>query len=454
MGINNYIKFWGVVMRRFIILSLIFLVGLYSLSFVSAEDTSNNDTYVIKVTHDDIKRDSTANFTVNVKNSNGSVASGTNIEVKIRHVNGTYDSFSHADTTDSKGNCYFKWSLGNVEDLGNYEMMVYAYTTDPVYKSAVYKENITLTTNHTLDVKVSKSTVYEGEYTEIRVYSKVDGKKNNIGYIQWTCDGKNYITYFKDGVTSLRYNSAVIGKNSIYLVYIPLNLPGFDDIPVVSKNVTINVKGASDLVISNVVRSGNKYKVTIKNIGNGASSATKLKLWYSAKKYKIINVSSLGAGNSKTYVVNFFKYSIHKNYKKYAQINYNKAAYEKNYTNNKITFKSNVAYGLAADLKITKVTRSGNNYIITIKNTGNVAASAFKLKLWYGSKTKVKGLVSYTITNFDQYGNKLPAGVSITLPIPYYAYKTHSKYYKFVSVNSDKKIIESNYANNIKKFKV
>jgi len=422
-----------------------------SISFVSAAGNSSNDNFIIDVTHDEIKRDSNVTINISVKNKDGTPASGADVEILIDYENGDFVT-SHASNLGSNGKYSYVWEIGNVADVGRYDLKIIVRNASHM---TIYTDNLHLTIIHTLDVITSKKTVFEGEHTLISVYSKVDGKKNSWGYILWNIDGKNYLTNFKDGVSSISFNSHKIGNNLIYLVYVPpSDMPFFDVIPVVSKSLTINVKGAPDLVIDKIVRSGNKYKITILNVGNGASTKTKLKLWYSKKKYKVVTVAALGAGKSKTYTVKFFKYSTHKKYKKYAQINYNKTAYEKDYTNNKLGFKSNVAYGYAADLCITKVTRSGNNYIVTIKNNGKVAASPFQLKFWFGTKTKAKGLVTYTISKFGQFGKKLPPTNSITLTIPYYPYKTHSKYYKFVSVNANKKVPESNYANNLKKFKV
>jgi len=445
------------------LITILFLLALSSVNFVSAAGNTSNDNYQIDVTHDEIKRDTNTTFNITVKNKDSSVASGANITVFITHINSADFSLSRASLTDSKGKYSFQWETGNVEDLGLYELKITVHNQSDVSYRTVYTEYMNLTITHTLDVQGPKS-LYKGEFAEIKVYSWVDGKKNSLGYIQWTIDGKNYLTNFNNGVSVLNYNSYNAGVNQIYIKYIPMDFPGFEDIPVVTKTFTVNIKNAyapgstlnpgPDLVIAKVLRSGNNYKVTVKNIGTVKSTKTKLKMWYSSKKYKIINVAALGAGQSKTYIIKFFKYNTHKKYKKYVHINYNKASYESNHTNNKLGFKSNVAYGLAADLKVTKVVRKGNDYAITIKNQGNLAASPFMIKFWFGSKTKGKGIVSDTIKKFGQFGNKLPPGVSVTLNIPYYPYKTHSKYYKFIQVNSNKKLPELNYNNNIKKFKI
>jgi len=92
-----------------------------------------------------------------------------------------------------------------------------------------------------------------------------------------------------------------------------------------------------DLKITTVKRFGNTYKVTIKNLGKDKSSTTKLKIWYKKGKKtfsKIVNVKGVTGGQSLIVNVVFFKYSSHKKIKKTIHLNYNKAAYEKNYNNN------------------------------------------------------------------------------------------------------------------------
>lgn len=455
-------------MKKILFLFTFLFILFVSMSFVSAADNNTNDINVT-VSHGKVEQGKDITFVITAKDSNGNPVVGKNFGISFRgrsdKSNNPAGRHTNSDPTDNNGVVklyvegsvtkgwfdYFDFTVSDGFDENKYPTgkVYYKSTFDFTIKSG--------TTSITFDKP--NYTAYEGQYTKVTAYVKSNGVPVSTGYLVWSyANGKAATTTVANGISIFNYNSYVLGNNLINVKYIGFGssvIPGL----VISgtnayKSFNINIKGASDLVISKVVRSGNKYKVTVRNAGNGASTTSKLKLWYSSKKYKIVTVAALGAGRSKTYTVNFFKYSSHKKYKKYAQINYNKAAYEKNYTNNKLGFKSNVAYGYCADLSITKVTRSGNNYVVTIKNNGKLAASPFKLKFWYGTKTKPKGLVPYTISKFGQFGNKLPPGVSITLTIPYYKYKTHSKYYKFVSINSDKKVPESNYANNLKKFKV
>lgn len=458
-------------MKKILVLLIFLFIFFGSIGFVCSADNGsslpNSNNFTVTVEHNPPVHGKQINFTVTVKDSNNNPVANRLFAFALRARSDTSSNpegridYSQSTTTDSNGVFKVNWP-GNGGWYDYYDLTISDGLDGNIHPTGniYYKKTFDFGIKTSLSFSKPQTSVYEGEFIVVRAYVTSLGKPLNGGNLVWHyANGKSVPTAVVNGVSIFRYSSYKLGNNIIYVNYIGfgpnVQVPGWIvSNTSISKSFSINVKGASDLLIAKIVRSGNKYKVIIKNIGNGASSATKLKLWYSNKKYKIISVSPLGVGKSKTYVVNFFKYSTHKKYNKYAQINYNKATYEKNYANNKLIFKSDVAYGLAADLKITKVTRSGNNYIVTIKNNGNLAASAFKLKFWYGSKTRAKGLVSYTIKKFGQYGKKLPSGVSIALTIPYYPYKTHSKYYKFVSVNSDKKIPESNYANNLKKFKV
>lgn len=423
----------------------------------SSSVTSNNN-FTVTVSHSKVEHGKPIIFTTTVKDYNGVAVANrpfTLVFYGMGDKSTPREGLFVTKITDSNG--VFSETYGDNSGWFDYYELIISDGVENYSPTGniYYRETFDLTLKPTISLDISKSTIYEGEYTQVKASVRVNGNPA-VGYLLWHYgNGKSVTTILTNGISVFNYNSNILGNNPITVVYIGLG-SGISGYVVSSVNRTFNiyVKGAPDLVVSKIVRSGNKYKVTVKNIGNGVSTKTKLKLWYSSKKYKLVNVVTLGAGKSKTYTVNFFRYSAHKKYKKYVQINYNKDSYDNNYTNNKLGFKSDVAYGLAANLSITKITRSGNNYIVTIKNKGNVNASAFRLKMWYGTKTKTNGLVTYTIKEFGQYGNKLAPGVSIALTIPYYKYSTHSKKYKFVSINDNKKVIESNYSNNIKKFKI
>lgn len=464
-------------MRKILLLSIFILVFFASMGFVSSATVSENQTsgsgsnpIITTVTHNTPVHGKAINITAQLKYANGTPYANKSISYTLRSRSDSSSQpegkYSNAETTDSEGRLFINWK-GNPGWFDHYDFAICdsldsnQRPSGTVYFNKTF--DFTIKRNSTnMQITISRPTVFEGQETVVSVYVTSNGNPVILAYLEWIYGpGSNQkaFTALKNGYSVFKYNSYNLGNNPITInllnwggteVYFPGLVYTQDKI---SKSFNINVKAAPDLVIAKILRSANKYKVTVKNIGKGASAKTKLKLWYSKKKYKTITVAALGAGKQKTYVINFFKYNTHKKYKKYVQVNYNNAVYDKNTKNNKLGFKSNVAYGLAADLMITKVTRSGNNYIITIKNNGNLAASTFKLRLWYGSKTKSKGLITAPVKSFGQFGNKLPPGVSLSLTVPYYKYKTHSKYYKFVQVNHDKKLPELNYNNNLRKFK-
>lgn len=98
-----------------------------------------------------------------------------------------------------------------------------------------------------------------------------------------------------------------------------------------------------------------------------------------------------------------------------------------------------------ADLIITKIKKSGNNYLITVKNQGTLSTKTSKLKISYkvGKKTKQK-IVSV---------KGLSPSQSKTVNVKFFKYSTHKKYTKTAIINYNKAIKESNYKNNIRKIK-
>jgi CARDB protein len=454
------IRLGGFIIKKFIIFSfgvllILLLMGSVSAAETNKSSTKNSNNFLnLTVDHDTVKPGTNVIFNLTVKNANGSAVSGARVNVLIRAVSDNFTvrnkSNSNSYVTDKNGRYSFNWNTTDNYDFGKYELIIDVFGDS----NATYTEYLDLTVVPTMKLDVSKKTIYEGEFTSIRASVNVYGKKG-MGYIQWIySNGKSVLTLLNSqGVSVFQYNSYDIGSNIIGIRYIPFDIPGFSGIPGVESTVLLTVKGNPDLVIYKIKKYGSKkYKITIKNIGNGSSGAFKLKLGYS-KKYKIVTVPSIGKGKLKTVIVNFFNYKTHKKYKKVASINYNKGVYEKNYNNNKAVFKSNTYYGLLPDIKVVKVSRSGNNILVTVKNQGNYSSPIFKILLWYGSKNKGKGYSDY-IANFGSFGKYLPPGSSVTMKIPYISYKKHSKYYKYILLNYNKKFLEFNYNNNFKKFKV
>ncbi|WP_042702826.1 Ig-like domain-containing protein [Methanobrevibacter arboriphilus] len=99
-----------------------------------------------------------------------------------------------------------------------------------------------------------------------------------------------------------------------------------------------------------------------------------------------------------------------------------------------------------ADLKITKIVKNGNYYKLAVKNQGSAKTTNTKLKIWYKQGNKIKS----KIVNVKSIG----AGKSIIVNVKFFKYSTHKKYVKYVKVNYNKVVSESNYKNNLKKFRV
>ena len=97
-----------------------------------------------------------------------------------------------------------------------------------------------------------------------------------------------------------------------------------------------------DLTIMGVKRSGNTYRITIKNRGGWDAGASSLKISHKVGKktiQKTYAVKSLAAGQSVVVSAKYFNYSKHKKYEKTAHINHNKKIKEANHNNNKRRFK-------------------------------------------------------------------------------------------------------------------
>lgn len=104
---------------------------------------------------------------------------------------------------------------------------------------------------------------------------------------------------------------------------------------------TTTVYRASDLTVYKIRRSGNNYKITVKNIGGKASTKAKLQVYYKKGKKtyrKTVTIKALKSGQSYTVTVKFFKYSTHRKYYKYAYL-YNNKATEYTSVNNKKKFR-------------------------------------------------------------------------------------------------------------------
>jgi uncharacterized protein YerC len=190
----------------------------------------------------------------------------------------------------------------------------------------------------TTNLAVKVSTIYQGQTAVITATLKdILGNYVKNQNISLTINKKTYsaitnskgvATFKVTGLKNGNYGASVsFGETTNYLASQAVK--------------TQVVKAIADFKITKILRSGNSYKVTIKNQGALNAGKTKLKVSLTVGKktyYKVASVNSIKAGKSLTVTVNFFTYSLTKKYKKTAWVNYNKAVKEVNYANDKTTF--------------------------------------------------------------------------------------------------------------------
>lgn len=252
----------------------------------------------------------------------------------------------------------------------------------------------------------------------------------------------------------------------------------------ISKEINIYVKPRADLLVSNVKKiTSTKYKITVKNNGEVTSKESKLRVYYTKGGHnysKYFTVKALAKGKNTTITVKLN--SNNKKYKKYAVINYNHKVPEYDYDivgklgsnysskydyfNNKISFKSDyIRY--KADLTVTGLSfnKKTNRYSIHIKNNGNkIANGKIYILFWFGSQKKPKSPVKLTVNlkKEKNYDTSIKPGMTLNLDGLKYPDKAkkstilkvlNSQYKKYVYVNFNKKLLESNYKNNLKGFK-
>ncbi|MCL2687499.1 MAG: hypothetical protein FWE58_03080 [Methanobrevibacter sp.] len=440
----------------------------------TTQSIANSKNYTVTVNHTKAEQGKNITFTVTVKDSKGNPVVNTPFGFTFRGRSDTMKPLVGRHVVErTNSNGVFSVTVDGKITAGWFDYWDFIIcdsvdrNTGDIIGDIYYNNTIDFTIKSnttTMTFDISKSKVYQGEFTQVIARVSSNGIPVTLGYLVWTyADGKSVTTRIINGSSIFNYNSYILGRNIINVTYISIMgplaiLPGYviSD-PNIVKSFSINVNRLPDLVIAKITRSGNNYRVTIKNMGKGRSTKTELKLWYvykkSRHKSKIINVSALRAGQSKTFTVKFFKFSTHKNFRKFAHINHNKTAFESNHDNNRVSFKNAHYNGLLPDVTITKVVRQGNNYVVTISNQGLASSKIFKIAMWYIAKKKVRGAVESDV-KFGTYGKRLPAGASMDLTIPYpFKYKTHAKYFKYISLNPDKKVKELNYKNNLVKFK-
>lgn len=299
-------------------------------------------------------------------------------------------------------------------------------------------------------VKVSKIGSGKSKWVKVKFFKNLISKskfaKVNFNKVAEESNYNNNIVKFKNSITRNSYSPGSSGLKPV-------------------------VRGG-DLVVTSIVRlfladkypndpkyyNHTIYNVTVKNEGGKAVGASQLKMALTDEYYKIIDVPYLKAGGSVSLTVFFFNedhrdghddwgigftnQTTGERLTKYVTLNYDKRVSEDNYNNNYFTFKDDY-YKYLPDLKVTDIKRSDNIYSVTIKNVGTTVSKASSLIIWYDDNH----IMEITVPSIG-------VGKSVTLKINFFKYSTHRSLYKYIWLNYNKKITESNYINNAVKFKI
>jgi len=352
--------------------------------------------------------------------------------------------------TDSNGiavfngpeHTYYVWPSKQKPGVYPIEVTTSAITHDDVdYLNGSASGTANLLANASL--KVITSPIKEGKNALVKVSLTANGSPLAGYAVLLQLGNKGYIIVTDNtGSGSVSIPNLKAGNTLIIASY-----QGNAAITKTSVRVYQQVLPLADLVITGIKKlNKNYYKITVKNIGSSASTSSKLKFGYGSK-YKVFKVKSLDKNKSVNLKVKFYKYEAHKKYKKFAEINHDRVVEESFYNNNRVSFKNQDYQRYKADLipiAVKKISKS--KYTLVIANNGTAKSGAFKIAIWYKVKGKIK---SYYTTTLKE---KINPGTSIAITLSYEK-TVPAKYYKYVSLNFDKKLIESNYKNNLLKFK-
>lgn len=180
---------------------------------------------------------------------------------------------------------------------------------------------------------VGPGSIYEGNDAEFStILVNKDSRPVSDEKVILNVNKKQYIaTTDSKGVANFKVSNLATGKLKVSAVYYGSIVYAGSVV-----NSTITVKPLADLTITKIKRSGDYYRVTIKNQGSTASGKFMLGLCVIKKaNNKKSRVNSIAAGKSTTVTIKFFKHSAIKGRNVYALVNYNKYAKESNYSNNK-----------------------------------------------------------------------------------------------------------------------
>ncbi|KZX12183.1 CARDB domain-containing protein [Methanobrevibacter filiformis] len=300
---------------------------------------------VTNVSANYVEKGGTVIFTINIINDGGLVGKDilvnnilpkgfTILSSSITEGN-LVDNLGVIDSLGVKGSIFLVL-VGKSTDGGTYQFQPFVLYEDgininPKSTNSLPKSIVV----EPIDVKISilAPTAVLGSVSKFTITLK---DKNSVKIanekLQVTINGKTRtLTTNSNGIVTTTDNLKK-GKYNINV-----KLPATNNYKQSSANISHKVT-APDLKILKIKKSGNDYKVTINNIGDTISKVTKVKIAY-LNKYKIANVKAIKAGKSVTVTVKFFKYNIHKKYKKTATVNYDKLFKEPSYTNNIKRFK-------------------------------------------------------------------------------------------------------------------
>ena len=185
-------------------------------------------------------------------------------------------------------------------------------------------------------ITINTKTIYQDKTAIIQATLKdEEGKLIANTKIQLKINGKTYYANTDSkGIATFKVSSLKAGKFTTAVSY-----EGTTNLVKSSATGSQTVKGIADLVVRNVKRSGNVYKIAIKNQGSAKSTTTKLKLAYNKNKYKLVTVKGINKGKYLVVKVKLPKKVSNKRYTKLAYVNYNKKVLESNYNNNKKKLK-------------------------------------------------------------------------------------------------------------------
>lgn len=346
--------------------------------------------------------------------------------VKIR-----YNDTVLYGVSDDEGNVLFNVSA---LETGVYNFsLVYDGGDNYVNCSHVFDAGVARLDDPQLNLTVTNSSLGLAPSVSVKL---TDTNNNPIKgeIIQFSVNNKPYVNLTTNelGVASFSIGNAGVGN---YLV--SANIVNNPNIVSASENSSLSVSRAkTTLVISaGTISVYHKVtiKVTLKNSKTGKIIPNKrIRLRINGRNY----YKTTSTNGVAVFTISKLKSSSYRVY-----------AYCDN-DNNYIASTSSLLVTKKADLYVYKVRRKNNRYTITIRNRGSRASTTTYLKVYY---TKSKRTYSKVV---KVYGIKI--GKTRNVYVNLGKYSSHKRYYKYAYINYPraKRLVESNYKNNIKKFRI